>query len=199
MAARSVSATDNPPIATAEPPASDEHAPAPDREPRGALERFVEWFVPEENPTGAVYGLIAIAALVAVENERQDSLLDTEVAGIIAACLYWLLHSYAGVLGRRLSAREHLTARTLLTALGDDLQLLRGAAIPLLALAVAWAAGASRSTAVAAALWSAIVCIVALEVIAGVRARSTPRELVLEATVGLAMGLAILAMRVVLH
>ena len=35
--------------------------------------------------------------------------------------------------------------------------------------------------------------------IAGIRARSTPRELVLEVGVGATMGLAIVALKVVLH
>jgi hypothetical protein len=40
---------------------------------------------------------------------------------------------------------------------------------------------------------------VAFELLAGVRARSTRRELALEGCVGTAMGLAILALRAIVH
>ena len=41
--------------------------------------------------------------------------------------------------------------------------------------------------------------LIAFELIAGIRARSTPRELVFEVGVGAAMGLAIVALKVLLH
>jgi hypothetical protein len=157
------------------------------------------WLVPAENPAGAVYGLLAIGALLAAESGRHESYIDTLLSAVIAACTYWLLHAYATVLGRRLAGEERLDARALLAALAHDWALLRGAAIPLTALLLAWATGATQRTAVLAALWSAVAGLVGFEVLAGIRARARPRELALEAAVGLAMGLAVLSLKIVLH
>jgi hypothetical protein len=43
------------------------------------------------------------------------------------------------------------------------------------------------------------VCLVAFELIAGLRAKASIRELVVEGSVGAAMGLAIIALKIVLH
>ena len=74
-----------------------------------------------------------------------------------------------------------------------------GAALPLLALLLAWAAGAPLHSAVTAALWTTIASLVVFELFAGVRSRATPRELALDACVGAAMGVGILLLKIVLH
>ncbi len=72
------------------------------------------------------------------------------------------------------------------------------------ALLIAWAVGATQATGVEAALWSAVASLIAFELLAGIRARAGrspigPGELVLDAGVGITMGLAILLLRIVLH
>jgi hypothetical protein len=146
-----------------------------------------------------VYGVIVIGALLAAESGRHETYPDTVASAIIAASLYWLAHAYASALGRRLITHERLTARTLSRALIRDWAIVRGAAIPLLALVVAWAAGAAQETAVTAALWCAVTSVIAFELLAGLRSRATPSELALEVGVGVAIGLAILALKVLLH
>lgn len=160
---------------------------------------MANWIAPRENPSGAVYGVIVIGALLAAESGRHESYLDTVASTVIAAALYWLAHAYAGVLGRRLVEQQRLTASALVRALGRDLAIVRGAALPLLALVLAWATGAALQTAVTAALWSAIASLIAFELIAGIRSRATAGELALDAGVGAAMGIAILALKIVLH
>jgi len=152
-----------------------------------------------QNPAGAVYGLLATGALLAAESGRHETYLDTVLSAVIAACVFWLLHSYANLLGRRLEGGERLSGRALVQALLRDRAVLRGASIPLGTLLLAWAAGASQRTGVLLALWSAVVGLVAFEIMAAIRTRATPRELALEASVGLAMGLAILGLRILLH
>jgi hypothetical protein len=155
--------------------------------------------VPEESTSGVVYGIIVVAALLAAESGRHESYLDTIASAAIAAALYWLAHAYAELLGHRLEQHERLTASALARALAHDRAMIRGAALPLAVLAVCWAAGAAQQTAVTAALWTTIASLVAFELLAGVRARASPRELALEAGVGAAMGVAILALKIVLH
>jgi hypothetical protein len=163
------------------------------------VERVANWIVPEENPSGVIYGVIVIGALLAAESDRHETYLDAIASALIATALYWLAHAYASVLGRRLSTHARLTAGALAVALAHDWALVRGAAIPLLALVLAWASGAGQQTGVTIGLWSAIVALVGFELIAGLRSRASPRELVLEVGVGLTMGVAILALKIVLH
>lgn len=146
-----------------------------------------------------MYGLLAIGALLAAESGLHESYLDTVLSAVIAACVYWLAHAYANLLGRRLNRHEPLTGRALLEALVFTVPLLRGAAVPIGALVIALVTGASQQTAVTAALWSVVVTLFLFEVLAGVRARASGRELALDASVGLVMGLAVLTLRIVLH
>jgi hypothetical protein len=159
----------------------------------------IDWIVPDENPSGAVYGVIVIAALLAAESGQHESFIDTVASAAIATALYWFAHADANVLGSRLSTRERLTMGALMRALAHDWALVRGAAIPLLALLIAWAAAASQQDAVTVALWSAIASLIAFELIAGIRAHASASELALEVGAGAAMGVAIIALKVVLH
>jgi hypothetical protein len=167
--------------------------------PAGLLERLAAWIVPRANPAGAIYGLVSVAALMAAESGRHETYLDTAASAVVAALLYWLLHSYAFVLGRRLAGRTRLTPRALADAMVLAASVLCGAAVPIVAFLVAWLAGAAQETAVTIALWSAIASLLVFELVAGVRAHASRSELVLQATVGLALGVAVLALRSLLH
>lgn len=155
--------------------------------------------MPAKNPARVVYGIITVGALMAAESGRHESYADLVGSAFITTGLYWLLHAYSAVLGHRLATAEPLTASGLSHALVEEWAIVRGAAIPLAALLIAWASGASQETGVTAALWSAVVSLVAFELVAGFRSRSSAGELVLEVGVGVAMGVAILGLRVVLH
>ncbi len=155
--------------------------------------------VPAGNAAGLVYGVITVGALMAAESGRHESYLDAFASAAFATLLYWLAHSYADLLGSRLETGERLTARSLGQALAHDWAIVRGAAIPLLALVIAWLVGASRESGVTAALRTAVVTVVVFELLAGIRAKSTPGELLLKGAVGVTMGLAILAVKGVLR
>jgi hypothetical protein len=162
------------------------------------IERALDRVIPA-NPGGVIYGVIVIGALLAAESDQHDSYVDTIASALIATGLYWVAHSYAGLLGRRVLERERLSVGALRRALARDLAIVSGAALPLAALTLAWAAGASQHTAVLAALWSAIVSLVAFELLAGIRSGASARELAFDAGVGAAMGAAVLALKIVAH
>jgi hypothetical protein len=165
----------------------------------GPLRRAIDWLVPAESPAAVVYGAMVMGALLAAESGRKETYVETFASAVIAALLYWLAHSYATVLGQRLRTRETLTPATLVRGLADDRGLLRGAAIPLLALLLAWATGASQQTAVDAGLYSVAGSLFLLELLAGLRSRARHGELALEVAVGATLGLGVLALRIVLH
>ncbi len=155
--------------------------------------------VPGENPSGAVLGLIVIGALLAAESGRHESYLDTLGSAALATVLYGSAHTYAELLETRLAERRRLTAGVVLRTLGRDATLIRGAAVPLIVLSVAAVAGASQETAVTLAVWSVVIALVAFELLAGVRAGAGPKELAIETAFGAAMGLAVLALKIILH
>ena len=151
------------------------------------------------NPSRVIYGMIAIGALLAAESGHHEGYADTVLSAVIAASLFWLVHSYAEVLAQRLTRHERLTARALRHALAQEWPLMRGAGVPLLVIGIAWAAGAPHEAAVTAALWSVVASIVAFELAAGIRSRATPGELALDVCVGALLGLGILALKILLH
>ncbi len=161
--------------------------------------RLAAWIVPERNPAGAVYGLITIGALLAAESGLRETYPETVGSAAIAVVLYWFAHSYADVLGLRLSEQGDVGRRELWQTFVQDWAIAKGAGVALLALLVAWAVGASQTTAVTAAVWTVVASLIAFEVAAGIRSRAKRVELVLEVLVGATMGLAILALRALLH
>jgi hypothetical protein len=80
-----------------------------------------------------------------------------------------------------------------------ELPILEGGLIPVLALLVGWAAGASVTDGVTAAVWATVATIVGLELVAGVRARLVPKRILLQTGAGVALRLAIVALHLVLH
>jgi hypothetical protein len=166
---------------------------------RRAAVRALDWALPGENPAGAVYGTITVGALLAAESSLRETYLETVGSVAVALVIYWLAHSYAEMLGHRLTAHKRLTAHELGRALGRDWAIVRGAGAPLLALLIGWAVGAEQETAVTVALWICAGSLVAFELLAGLRARAGPAELALELCVGAAMGVGVIVLRVILH
>jgi hypothetical protein len=151
------------------------------------------------NIGAVVYGVIAVGALLAAESAQRETYGETVAAIALAAVLYWLAHGYAGCVTRRVQEGTRLTAAGLARALLHELPILLGAALPVLAVLIAWVAGARLDGGIYAALWTAAGTIVIAEVVAGVRAELSGGEVVVQALVGSVLGLLVLAMRLVLH
>lgn len=166
---------------------------------RHLARRLAEWVLRGDAPERVVYGTILVGALIAAESGVHDGYLDKVGSTLLALAIYWLAHSYSTVVGRRIATRERLSLVALRRAMAHDWGIVRGASIPLLALVVCWLAGASQETGVNVAVWAAIASLIAFELLAGVRSRSTPKELVFECSVGVAMGIAILALKSLAH
>jgi hypothetical protein len=161
-------------------------------------QRLADWLVPE-NPARVIYGMIAIGTLLAAESGRHEGYPDMIGSAGIAALMFWLAHAYSDALGRRLLTAERLSLKGLLRAFADEWAIVRGAMVPLLAILLAWVLGAEQETALDIALWTAIGSVILLELAAGIRSRASPRELALDVGVGITMGIAIFALKIVLH
>jgi signal transduction histidine kinase len=161
--------------------------------------RIAGWIVPERYPAEVVYGLITVGALLAAESGLKDTYPETVGSTAIAMTLYWFAHAYADALGLRLSEQRRVSWTELWHTFARDWSIVRGAVFPLMALLVAWAAGASQTEAVTAAVWTVVASLIAFELAAGVRSKAKPVELAFDVSAGTALGLGILALRALLH
>jgi hypothetical protein len=175
-----------------------ENAPAEGRS-LGPVAPVIGLIAPDHNPGGAIYGTVTIGVLLAAEASRAETYSRTLDAIAAALFLYWLAHGYAHVAGRRLSEKESYTIGSVFVALGEELAILRGAAIPFLAVILCWLANARLSVGITAGIWSAVGVLLAIELIAGIRARLSFGALMVQTSVGALFGITILVLRSLLH
>ncbi len=148
---------------------------------------------------GLLYGTISVAALLAAESARTETYPKTVGAVGIMMILYWIAHSYSEFAAERMQEHEPFTYAGLLSNAARELTVLIGAAVPFTVLLICWVAGASLTLAVAAASWASAAIVIATEVVIGLRAQLTGREMIRQTVVGAFLGLLIVATRVLLH
>jgi hypothetical protein len=151
------------------------------------------------NPAPLIYGTITVGALLDAESARAETYAETVGAVVIAMLLVWLAHSYAQLMGRRLKGGERLAFRAAREMAVHELSILTGAAVPLVAVLIAWLAGATLGWAVTAAIWTAAAMIVVIEVVAGLRAELSRGVFMIQTVFGVLLGLLIIALKLVLH
>ncbi len=154
---------------------------------------------PPFNVRASVYGLITVGAVLAAESASRETYGETVGAVALALILYWLADSYAELVAQRVREAERLTAEGMGRMLLHELPIVLGGAPPLVAVVIAWAAGAGLDTALVASLLTTAVAILVTEVVARVQADLSGRELVVQTFVGTALGLCVLGLRLVLH
>jgi hypothetical protein len=151
------------------------------------------------NLAAAIYGAITIGSVVAIESATSETYLETFVGALLLVLIYMLAHAYAESASGRLKKSEPLELPELRRTIKGQFPMIPGAAIPLAPLIICWAIGAPLQTGVTATVWTSAVSIVALELLAGIRAKRKGHELVAQVAFGTVLGVLILALRIVLH
>jgi hypothetical protein len=151
------------------------------------------------NTGGVLYGTITVGALLAAESATRETYARTVGAVAIAMVLYWLVHGYSSFAEHRVEQGEPLTFRGLARTLAAELMIIGGAAMPLLAVLICWAVGAHLTTAVDAAIYTSSALIVVIEVLAGVSAELSGRDLIVQTALGALFGLLVIALNLTLH
>jgi hypothetical protein len=146
-----------------------------------------------------VLGLLTVSVLLAAEDPQAETYGETVGAIVLALVLYWLAHSYARFASWRIEHGERLTVRGLAREMADEVPFLNAAALPLLVVVFCWAAGVGLDLGLKVALLADAVLIILVEIIAGLRARLTRREMIGQTLLGAGLGLLVLVLRLVLH
>ena len=147
----------------------------------------------------AVYGTVSIGALLAAESAKQETYAATFGAVALTLLLYVLIHSYSDYSAERLDEGEPLELAGLGRTILLESWLLVGAGVPLIALVISWLLGASLSTAVTVAVWTSAAMVVILELVSGLRAGETGRDLAMQIGIGALFGVMVILLRIVLH
>ena len=187
----------HPPAISPEPPRGSEASGDGGAEGRilSLLRRAAVWVVPGSNPADAVYGIVIVGSLLAAEGAIHETYPETVGSVAIVMSLYGFAHVYAELLGTRLITHARAGRELWGPALVRGVAVLEGASLPLVTLLIAWIAGVALGDAITAAIWTAVVSLIVLELTAGILSRSRPLQLALDASVGAAMGLGILALK----
>jgi hypothetical protein len=135
---------------------------------------------------------------LAAEDAGHEGYPATIEAAAIVLALYWFTSLYTHTLGVRLQGGESLSTGLIWRSCVHELPILEGALIPVLALLLTWAAGFTVTSGATVALWAAAASLVVLEVAAGLRSRHR-RGLWRQACAGATIGLALIALKLVLH
>lgn len=150
-------------------------------------------------PGPLVYGTLTIGALLDAESTQTETYTETVAAVAVAMVLYWLAHSYATLMARRIEDGERLKLRAVAETAAHELSILVGALIPLLAVLISWLAGGTLTTAVLAAIWTSAAMIVLIELVAGVSAKLSGFALAVQTVFGVVLGIGIIAMKLIFH
>lgn len=166
---------------------------------RGAARGVLRWVDPEENPTGVVYGTIAVGAVLAAEAPRRETFASTLEATLLTLVLYWFAHTYARVVGRRVDGVERLTAGDVGRALVHEWAIVKGAMAPVAVLVLCWLSGLRLDTSVNAALWASAGLLASFELLAAARGGGSALRRSGEVALGILFGGGLLLLHLLLH
>ena len=166
---------------------------------RHLIEKATGWLEPEANPSGVIYGVLAMGTLLAAEGARGETYAAVMGASVLALVLYWLAHAYARHFASRLEQPEQPGLRWIGPAVLHEAAMLKGAAMPIVAMLLSWVLRAPLSAAVTAALWTAGVELLVLELLAGLRRHLGILDIAVEVALGGILGAGVLGIRVLLH
>jgi hypothetical protein len=152
-----------------------------------------------DNASGLVYGIILVATLLSAESAVRETYPKTIAGVLVALATYWLALTYSRFTGERLEKGEHATVALLRQAAAHEVTVLYGAVIPFAALLIFWLAGTSLATGGLAVVYVADATIIATELLIGIRAELTGRELLGQTAIGAILGVLVLGLRLLLH
>jgi hypothetical protein len=156
------------------------------------------------NPARAIYGTILVMAVITALS-HDDSVTSAQlIAGVLATTLvFWVAHVYAEVLGRRVAGEGEEEGRPrwadVVAAARGEWPLVEAALLPVLALVVGLVGLVETQTAVWIATGAGVVELFGYGISAGRRLKLSVGGTVVVGVVNGALGLVIVALKVLVH
>lgn len=147
----------------------------------------------------AVYGTILVISVIAVASEYQGQPLRIMGSVLATQLVFYLAHVYAGQLGVRLETRHAPTRPELRQILQEEWPLLAAAGPPAGMLLVGGITGLDDSLAVTLALGIGVGTLVLYGVRLGIAEGRSAAGVAITASVNGALGLLLVALKIVVH
>lgn len=139
-------------------------------------------------------------ALIAVQSAHEDVAVARLIGLVLLTqIVYWLAHVYAELVGQRISADRSTTSRQVRHLLEEEWPLVAVSFVPLAIIVLATLLGASSNQAVLAGLWGNVALLAGWALLAGLRSKLRVGELLLYVAASLLLGLALVAIKALLH
>jgi hypothetical protein len=151
----------------------------------------------ERATANAIYGIIVSSAVMASAHEQ--TVLEVAVAVLVTLVIYWAAERFAHVMGQRIVHSPELTAGQLRRHLGTGWELVSASFLPLGVLLGSGLLGADVDRAVVAALICATTLLFAAGWQVGREAALSPSSRLLSALCSGAFGMAMIALKALLH
>jgi hypothetical protein len=151
----------------------------------------------ERATANAIYGIIVSSAVMASAHEQ--TVLEVAVAVLVTLVVYWAAERFAHVMGQRIVHSPELTAGQLRRHLGTGWELVSASFLPLGVLLGSGLLGADVDRAVVAALICATTLLFAAGWQVGREAALSPSSRLLSALCSGAFGMAMIALKALLH
>lgn len=159
------------------------------------LERLLWWIDPEDHPQGVVYGIVVVGSVVAAESVHVTGPWQDIGGAVLVLVIYWLAHSYAQILGTRFADATSLTFKQMRAIVRHEGAILRGAALPIVAMMVAALLGAGALRVDEIGIGIDVLALMSFAILAGLRAKLGPLALISQSVVALVFGLMITVLR----
>ena len=177
---------------------------APDQSVKreGRAHRIVEWVVswiqPEVNPQAVIYGIVIVGSVVAAESVQPSSGWRDVIATTVVLLVYWLVHTYAAIMGERFGAPEPISFKAVRATMAHEWGIMRGASLPILAMAMTALLDWSALRVAEVGMVAAVVSLTLVTILGGIRAGMRLPSIILQGLVGAMFGVFIALIRAVL-
>ena len=154
----------------------------------------------QANVAGAIYGQVLVTSFVAARSEAKSIDAGEVFAGLLFTMIvFWLAHTYADAVARRLRRGNPLTWREVWTIAKYEWPMLQAAVPSLLALGLGWAGAVSTLTAVRLAIGLGVLALLAWGFVIARASRLSTLATVGSVAVNGAFGLGIVGLKVLVH
>lgn len=153
---------------------------------------------PTRNPAAAVHGTVLAGALIAVQGAHDPDISDLVALVLITQVVYWLAHVYAEVVGERITTGAKPQHR-IPHLLREEWPLVAVSLGPIAVIVACSALGVGPDAAVLGGQIAVIALMAGWALLAGYRSHLKSAEMLLYVAVSLGLGLALIAIKTLLH